>query len=293
MRLLTIIYKIIILVYTDIQQEAYNMINITNTKLTAGLAHPVKILHITDIHLTYANEKDTPEHHKLMKKRFDVFRGEGEFPPFTPKEYFEQAIALAKEEKALLVCTGDAIDIHTHGNIEVIKEILEGEDLMFSPGGHEHQRICRRTMEEPYPYFETVRLQLEREFSEFDLYFESRVINGLNIITADNSMDYFPQRTVEAFKREIEKGFPIIVFFHDPIWDELLNKKEPYHQNVRLTQEDYLRSGEMIDILLHHPLVLTTVGGHGHRDEERIIDGKNHYMTSGLFKGKARMIEII
>ncbi len=269
------------------------MINITNTKFTVGLDHPVKILHITDIHLTYANEQDTPKHHGLMQRRFDVFCKEGNFPPFTPKEYLEQAIALAKEENALLVCTGDAIDIHTHGNLEVFKEILKGEDLMFSPGGHEHQRVCCRTMEEPYPYWETVRPQLESEFAEFDLYFESRVIGGLNIITADNSMDYYPKRTVEAFKREIERGLPIIVFSHDYIWDKLLNLKEPYHPNVRLTEEDYRCSHEMIDLLLHHPLVITTMSGHGHEDEERIIDGKTHYMTAGLFKGKARMIEVV
>ena len=269
------------------------MIQLTKTKLTVGLEQPVKILHITDIHLTYANSMDTPEHHKLMKKRTDVFREAGNFPPFDPKEYFEQAIALAKEENALLVCTGDAIDIHTHGNLEVIKEIIRGEDLMFSPGGHEHQRICRRTMEEPYPYPETIRTQLESEFSEFDLYFESRVLSGINVITADNSMDYFPQKTVEAFKCELEKGLPVIVFFHDAIWDELLNCKEPYHPNIRLTAEDYRCSHEMIDLLLNHPLVITTVAGHGHRDEERIIGGKKHYMTAGLFKGQARMIEIV
>ena len=62
------------------------MIRITNTKLNVGLDKPIKILHITDIHLTYANENDTPQHHRLMKKRFDVFQEEGGFPPFTPKE---------------------------------------------------------------------------------------------------------------------------------------------------------------------------------------------------------------
>jgi hypothetical protein len=49
----------------------------------------------------------------------------------------------------------------------------------------------------------------------------------------------------------------------------------------------------MIDLLIKHPLVITTMSGHGHRDEERVIEGKRHYMTDGLFKGKARMIEII
>ena len=178
------------------------MIRITNTKLNVGLDKPIKILHITDIHLTYANENDTPQHHRLMKKRFDVFQEEGGFPPFTPKEYFEQAIALAKDENALLVCTGDAIDILTYGNLEVFKDIIKDEDMMFSPGGHEHQRVCVRTMEEPYPYRENARARLESELSRFDLSFESRIVGGINVITADNSMDYFTRETVDAFKRE-------------------------------------------------------------------------------------------
>ena len=269
------------------------MLNVTSTKIHAGLERPVKILHVTDVHLTYANENDTEEHHALMEKRFGVFNRQANEPPYTPREYFEGAIAFAKEENALLVCTGDAIDIHTRGNLEVLSEIIEGEDLMFSPGGHEHQRVCVRTMEEPYPYWETVRPQLESELSRFDLYFESRIIGGLNVITADNSLDYFPEKTVSAFKRKLERGLPIVVFFHDPIWDGLLLKKEAYHPNIRLTAADYERSHEMIDLLLHHPLVITTFGGHGHKDEERVIDGKTHYMTDGLFRGVARMIEIV
>ena len=62
-----------------------------------------------------------------MKKRFQTFQAEGGFPPFTPKEYFEQAIALAKAEGALLVCTGDAIDILTYGNLEVFKDIIRDD----------------------------------------------------------------------------------------------------------------------------------------------------------------------
>ena len=269
------------------------MIDITETKLCIGLEKPVKILHITDVHLTYANEKDTTGHQQLMQKRFRVFQEEGGFPPRTPKEYFEEAIALAKAENALLICTGDAIDIYTQGNLEAFKSITEGVDMMFSPGGHEHQRRCVRTMEEEYPYWETIRPQLEAQFSRYDLYLESRVINGINIITADNSLDYFPKKTVDAFKKELEKGLPIIVFFHDYLWDEMLNQKAPTHPNVRLKPEDYVCSHEMIDLLIKHPLVITTMSGHGHRDEERVIEGKRHYMTDGLFKGKARMIEII
>lgn len=269
------------------------MLHITKTKIHLGLTAPVKILHVTDVHLTVADELDSVEHHELMKKRTEVFRKEGSFPQSSPLEYFEEAFALAKAENALLVCTGDAIDIHTHGNVQLLQSLFDGKDLMFSPGGHEHQRICRRTMEEPYPYWETIRPQLESEFPAFDLSFEARVQNGLQIITADNSLDYFSKKTVDAFKSALAKGLPTVVFFHDPIWDSILNKTEAYHPNVRLTEQDYKTSHEMLDLLLHHPLIIATFAGHGHNDDERIIVEKTHYMTAGLFKGKARMIEFI
>ncbi len=269
------------------------MENITYTRIHAGLEKPVKILHITDVHIAKADERDTPRQQRLMKERVDVFRREGGYLPKSPEEYFREACTLAKEENALLVCTGDAIDIHTYANVDYFLDLIKDEDLMFSPGGHEHQRRCVRTMEEDYPYWETVRPKLEEEFSRFDLYLESRVINGLNVITADNSLDYFAPRTLEAFRRELEKNLPIIVFFHDYVWDQFLNLDAPYHPNVRLTPEDYRSTREMIDLLLHHPLVVATVAGHGHREEEREIDGKIHYMTDGLFKGVARMLEIV
>ena len=44
------------------------MIRLTHTKLNVGLKHPVKILHITDVHVTYANENDTPRHQRGMEK---------------------------------------------------------------------------------------------------------------------------------------------------------------------------------------------------------------------------------
>ncbi len=268
-------------------------LQLTNTRITVGLPTPVKILHTTDVHLTYANAEDTPEHHELMARRTATFYEEGERPEHTPEEFFREAIALAKSEGVLHVCTGDAIDIHTRGNLEKFMEITDGEDLMFSPGGHEHQRVCVRTMEEPYPYVETVRPQLEGEYSRWNLYLESRVVDGLNIVTADNSLDYYDRRTLEAFKRELEKGLPIIVFSHDPLWTKLLHCTEPYHPNVRLTPEDYRVSHEMIDLLKSHPLVVTTIAGHGHYEDEKVIEGKTHYMTAGLFKGAARMIEVV
>ena len=118
-------------------------------------------------------------------------------------------------------------------------------------------------------------------------------INGVNIVCMDNSLDYYSPKTLELFKKELEKGLPIIVFSHDPVWDKMLEHTSPYHPNVRLTENDYKASHETIDILLKNPLVIATFSGHNHVDMEREIECKLHYSTAGLFKGKARLIEII
>lgn len=264
------------------------MLNVIKTKLHAGLSSPVKILHVTDVHLTYADGSDPQEQRDLMVLREKTFYA----PPYTTKEYLEQAFDLAEKEGALLVCTGDAIDVHTNGNVSAFKNMISGKDLMFVPGGHERQRICVKTMEEPYPFAEKISAKLQEEFSEFDLSFQSREINGLNVIAVDNGLDYFSRKTVEAFKRELQKGLPVLVFFHDPLNDSYLLKTSPYDQNIKLTAEDYAISHEMIKLLTEHPLVVTTISGHEHVNQEYVINGKTHYITDGLFRGCARLIEI-
>ena len=268
------------------------MRNISKTFLNEGLSDPVRILHITDIHITQANDSDSEEYHELMKKRCDLFYNEGEQPPKTPSEYFIEAIDTAEKNGMLLVNTGDSIDLYTQGCLQEYRRIADGHDMMFSPGGHEHQRDFVRTMTEPDDYYIFARERLKKEFSEYDLELSSRIVNGLNIVCADNSLDYYSASTLAKFKKELEKGLPVIVFSHDPVWDQYLNKKEAYHPNIKLTQEEYESNSEMIELLLSDPLVIATFGGHTHFDETALLKGKTHYATSALFKGNCRYIEV-
>ncbi len=268
------------------------MQEILHTVIEVGLEKPVRLLHITDIHLTAYADEDPESQKELLQKRYDAFRKSGGYPPLDPEGYFREAIALAEEMDATLIVTGDVIDLHSQGNVAKFHEIADGHDMMFSPGGHEFQRICRRTMEEEGDYAEVMQKKLAEEFPEFDIHFESRIIGGLNVITANNSLDYYNAYTVARFEEELARGIPMIVFSHDPIHDKLMGLTESYHPNVKLTAEDYRTSNRMRDALLHHPLVVTTVAGHWHYGEEAEIDGKTHYVTPGLFKGICRLVEV-
>ena len=268
------------------------MQDIIHTVIEVGLDAPVRIVHITDVHLTAYAEEDPESQQDLLKRRYESFRKSGGYPPLDPADYFREAIALAEEQNALLIVTGDVIDLHSAGNVRAFRDIIKGHDLMFSPGGHEYQRICRRTMEEEGDYAATMREKLAAEFPEFDLDFESRIVGGVNIITANNSFDYYNAYTVERFERELERGLPIIVFSHDPINDKLMGLTESYHPNVKLTAEEYRISNRMRDAILHDPRVITTVSGHWHTQNDGEVEGKMHYVTPGLFRGICRVIEI-
>lgn len=263
------------------------------TEIRVGLERPVRLLHVTDAHMTAFSPEDPPEQAELLKKRRESFLRAGGGLPTDGEGYFRLALSLAEELGALPVVTGDIADLHSRGNIGLFREIVGEKDMMFTPGGHEHQRIIRRTMEEEGGYAEAVRGELSRELSRFDLDFESRIINGLNVVTADNSLDYYSAATVSRFEAELERGLPMIVFSHDPVNDPRLGITEPYHPNVRLSPEDYALSNRMRDALLHDDTVVATVGGHWHRSAETVLFGKTHYVTDGLFRGVCRLIQVV
>lgn len=269
------------------------MLDVIKTTLKLGLENPVKILHITDVHICEVSPLDEPWQQELMKERIGVFQREANFPEKTPEEFYREAVAFAKEQGALLVVTGDVYDVHTKGNLKKFKELIRGEDMMYSPGGHEYQYQIVRTLEEPDGYGAKMEKQLKEEIDEFNLDFECRTIGGVNIITANNALDYYPEYTVNKFEETLKNGLPTIVFSHDPLDDKLLNKREAYHENVKITKQEYEISHRMLKELIAKPQVVTTFTGHHHISRDYEIEGKTHYITGGLFKGVCRLIEII
>lgn len=269
------------------------MESIIYTSLNIGLEKPFKILQITDVHLTDTNEKDSPQLVELIKPRTQGFHRGGGFPPHTPNEYFEQAVQMAEDLDALLVITGDVMDLPTQGNIEEFHRIIDGVDCMFTPGGHDYQKRFVRTMEEPDHYWEGARDRLNEAFPQFDLDFSSRIVNGVNLVCINNSLDHYDQEALRRFREELEKGLPIVIFSHDPITCAALNCTEdpkiPY-----FTEEDYKIRHEMIDCIKNSPLVKGHFAGHFHTFTDTAVEGANFrsYVTPGLFAGVCRLIEL-
>ena len=94
------------------------------TQVKIGLAEPVRVLHISDTHLTYADMRDGERKVKLAEDRAQYFS--------EAEENLQAASQMAKEERVPIVHTGDLIDFVSKANLEAAKQFIEQNDVFMA-----------------------------------------------------------------------------------------------------------------------------------------------------------------
>ncbi len=246
-----------------------------------GLEKPIRILHLTDVHLSLSDERNNEDMIPYAAKRRDVFFREAEFPERDPVGYLKEAMEYAKEFDCT-VFTGDVVDFNTYKNYDTVKEILAGKDYMFCAGNHEFT---------PKPGTDSMELKrgswdyVQSHFRG-NMHIESRIVSGVNIITADNGYRIWTKEQLDVVKREVSRGLPIIVFCHVPIADDMLTLEgKDSARKLGYTEEEIVESVATANYLKDEPLVKAFFAGHGHHNHYWDYHGKPSYMTGGLFKG--------
>lgn len=270
------------------------MQRIIKTHLHAGLTAPVRLLQVTDCHLTESTENDLPSQRELLAHRKESFRREGGFPPKSTNEYLEETFSLANELDALPILTGDIYDLNSEGNRLEMARILAGHDFMYTPGGHEFQRICKRNSEEPPEYYPAARAQVVSSFPTLNFNVDSRIINGLQIITCDSNQENFDLPDCEKVHILLDSGLPTVFFTHVPLTDpNLTRQRENVIFTVPRTEEQEAANKGLIERLERDRNVIAIVAGHWHRETEWISPaGIPMFVTPGLFAGVCRLLVI-
>jgi len=274
------------------------MVEILHTRLNLGLEKPVRILHVTDTHITESNEEDDQRMKDLIVMRRDTFVKEGKYAPRTPQEYLTEAFELAEAEGAFPVLTGDIMDLNSAGSRAVLHTCLDGRDFLFTAGTHEFQRSsCTPRccpLEEPGTYYEETRAALQTEFPwTWDS--DSRVIGGVNLVTLDNSQGFFTEDAYKKLQDELGKGLPTVLFMHVPLTCDTLRRvpHEPPYQDYRFSQEEYGISRRTVKLIESSPLVKATFAGHWHCNSEYPDHQPPTWVTPGTYAGIVRLIEIV
>ncbi len=269
-----------------------------------GLEKPVKILHATDSHISFVDEYDNERKHELANRLFNPEK----------EKYLYEHIAYSKENCDILVHTGDLFDFVSHANTLKAREILSDEHIFFIAGNHEYSQYVGEAWEDK-AYRMNSYMEMER-FGGFGvpMLWNTRIVGGVNIVGMDNSYYLFEDWQLYRLKKEVEKGLPIILALHDPLFEqslydyhmqrvpnectylvgcdeEHLEKYSEFRAYQQRPDEPTLR---MIEYIKSEPAIKAILTGHLHFSfESKLTDSLTQFVTGGGYDGYAREVTLI
>ncbi len=280
------------------------------TILRIGIEKPFRLLHISDTHFALANERDDERKRQLAASRSHAFEGDN---PGCCMEYFRQSCEFAREQGALLVHTGDLFDFVSEAHLELAPKLWAmPDDYFMAVGNHEFSLYVGEAFEdEMYKKlsFERVQASMPR----WNLQYDSRVVNGVNLIAIDNVYYDFSAAALEFLKNEAEKGLPMILFFHNPIYtpelyeETVVRRGQPCcyavgtpiermqnYSDYRFRQQVCTpQTQKFLDYMLSLDLIKAVFAGHLHSSfESPLENGVMQYVTGAQYQNIARLITI-
>ncbi|MBQ8496161.1 MAG: metallophosphoesterase [Clostridia bacterium] len=274
-------------------------LQIIKNTIHIGIEKSIRFLHITDTHIT----RDDPFNGRRVKT-FDVdYEGCAE-------DYYFQAIDYAKRNNLPILHTGDLIDFFSKGNFDFIDQHFEGLDYMYAAGNHDFCHFLGKAKED-YAY-KWEKIKEIAPHIKNNLYFDSRIIGGVNFVTLDNSYYLIGDGQTEMLKAEVAKGHPIILAMHVPLYTkglaETVMQEHPCAYVVAAPEEllstypDDRRAQQMpdsatlraVEYIKNEPLIKALIVGHTHLNfEEMLTEDKCQYATHGSFAGYVREFTVI
>ena len=293
------------------------MMNIKKNTLYVGAQEPFCAVHISDTHLTYADERERDNGRKLALAQA---RLQG-FPD--AEENLKQAVEYVQEHKLPILHTGDLIDFVSAANLDAAKKLTEENDVFMAAGNHEFSLYVGEAKEDA-AYRMQSYAKVQSAFPN-DLTVASRIINGVNFVAIDDGYYNVTAAQHEAVKREVEKGLPIVLMCHVPLYTpkhcEIILKgngglagymtgaplsiTETYQQDPSRPASEQWRNRsvqqraeqstlDFISWLKEQPLLKAILCGHCHDFfEERFSPTAMQYTVEAGYKGGAYEIEFV
>lgn len=273
------------------------MLNITKNTMEIGLEKPLKILHITDSHLPFYCETDSEAMIRQGKKRDEELSVQS----------LKEEMKYGEENCDIIVHTGDLIDYISKPCLEFAREFLKNDKLLFIAGNHEYAKYDGKVEDMTY------RMRSLQEMGGglgVDMFFNSRIVGGVNFIGIDDSYHQVEEGQLIRLKKEVEKGYPVILFMHAPLYEEELYKEsfDFWHGEICLVNSDanlhpevigdmaepYASTKRFYEYVTNEPQIKAVLAGHLHfAFESELPGGTMQYVTNRGDRGNAREITII
>jgi len=196
----------------------------TDSKATLRISdfgHKLKILHLSDTHLTCTNESDIP-FLKYGKRMDDVYKTTRHYATkkrTTPLECFRNAMNIAQTEKVdMIILTGDTVNNPSRTSVTTVSDELKktGIPYIYIAGNHDwHYEGMAGTANELRENWRKKRLHplyKSKSLSHFAV-----VKKGVNFIAIDNSTYQVDEQQLKFYEKQIALGLPSVLLMHIPV----------------------------------------------------------------------------
>ncbi len=248
-----------------------------------GIEKPFTVLHASDTHIAYADNRNDERKIKLAEQRTNHFPDARENLEFIKNK--------AISENRTLIYTGDLIDFVSELNLEKAKEFTDSVDVFMAAGNHEFSLYLGEEKEDA-AYRNRSLPNVQTVFKN-NIRFSSREINGVLFVALDNSYYLIDEEQLAFLKAECGRGLPVILCMHTPLYTRELydysREWEPvpaylmsvpeelmqdYSEDRYIQQKQDKPTADAFDFIVNCNEIKALITGHIHQDYVGLINGK-------------------
>ena len=158
----------------------------------------------------------------------------------------ETAKNISRKEGFPILCTGDLIDFVSDANLKAAEIFMKETNALFVAGNHEFSQYVGEAKEDA-AYREQSLAKVEKAFGG-DVRFVSRIINGVNFVGIDDGYYQFDGWQLNKLKDEIEKGYPVVLLLHVPLFEKALFDRVMYNGQSSETGIPVCKSADLVGV---------------------------------------------
>ena len=196
------------------QNEHQTYDNPTETTIMVeGLPEPVTLLHVTDSHISQADERD-PEAIPVAERIRQQFQAQAQ-DGLPTLDHFRGTLARYANEVDAIVLTGDIMHFPSYANIDTVSQELSRYDTpaLYTLGNHDWNF--------PYmPWNDEIRAAYYPRFNQLmsgNPACQAETVGGIRLIAIDNSNYQVTEEQLGFLREQLALGLPSILLVHIPI----------------------------------------------------------------------------
>ena len=292
-------------------QCSHNSTSLETIIVIEGLTKPFNVMQISDSHISCDNDSDREyeTYSTRMNRAYPLVNHFKTNEQITPLQCFDELMDTAQNESVeLIALTGDIVNYPSATAVEAVRQKVTSTGIrhIYVAGNHDwHYEGMKGSANELRKEWCTTRLQ--PLYTGNNMFFSSLIVNGINMITIDNSTYQITEEQLEFYKQQKECSEPIVIFAHIPFfmpslgnccghpdWGAAVDRNFELERRERWSE---LGNNSTTKEFIHQIATTYKLGGifTGHWHQNRTITSadKKQCVAGAAFNGQYRMLRFI